>query len=249
MPDKQMLAVWGSPGSGKTVTALKIAAELAKWKENVIVVLCDNTAPALPTILQGKNVSGASLGAILSAPVITQELVMKNLAACKESPYIAFIGYAAGENVYTYADYTKERAVDTLVLLRHIADHVIVDCASVLADQVFSTAALEVADSVLRLCPCDLKGISYYMSCLPLIADRKFKSDKHIHVLTQPHPYPGGAEYENAYGGVRFCLPYSPAVEEQAATLNLLEPLSGNEGKIYEGVIAGIVQEVLEYGE
>ena len=29
---KQMLAVWGSPGSGKTVTAVKLAAELSKKK-------------------------------------------------------------------------------------------------------------------------------------------------------------------------------------------------------------------------
>ena len=36
---KQMLAVWGSPGSGKTVTAVKLAAELSKKKKNVVVVL------------------------------------------------------------------------------------------------------------------------------------------------------------------------------------------------------------------
>ena len=33
---KQMLAVWGSPGAGKTVTAVKLAAELAKRKKNVV---------------------------------------------------------------------------------------------------------------------------------------------------------------------------------------------------------------------
>ena len=229
---KQMLAVWGSPSSGKTVTALKIAAELAKGKKNVAVVFCDAVAPPLPTVIRTKKSADGSLGAALSFSVISQEIAMKNLVASEQNPYVSFMGYAAGENAYTYAGYIKERAVDMLVLLRHIADHVIVDCSSVLNDNVLSTAALEVADNVLRLCP--------------LIGDRKFKTDKHIRVLTNPHPYQGGREYENAYGGVSFCLPYLPSIEEQAITQNLLAPLSGKEGKAYEGMISAITREVFD---
>ena len=47
---KQMLAVWGSPGAGKTVTAVKLAAELAKRKKNVVLVFTDLTAPSLPAV-------------------------------------------------------------------------------------------------------------------------------------------------------------------------------------------------------
>ena len=47
---KQMLAVWGSPGAGKTVTAVKLAAELAKRKKNVVLVFTDLTAPPLPAV-------------------------------------------------------------------------------------------------------------------------------------------------------------------------------------------------------
>ena len=45
---KQMLAVWGSPGGGKTVTAVKLALELSKRKKNVVLVFTDVTAPTLP---------------------------------------------------------------------------------------------------------------------------------------------------------------------------------------------------------
>ena len=38
---KQMLAVWGSPGGGKTVTAVKLALELSKRKKNVVLVFTD----------------------------------------------------------------------------------------------------------------------------------------------------------------------------------------------------------------
>jgi len=45
-----VLAVWGSPGSGKTVTAVKIAKALSAKKKNVILLLCDMSAPMLPCI-------------------------------------------------------------------------------------------------------------------------------------------------------------------------------------------------------
>ncbi len=245
----KMLAVWGSPSSGKTTTSIKLAAELAKQKKNVIVVLCDLVAPALPSVLKAKKTPEVSMGAVLSAPAVTQELILTNLASYDKNPYISLLGYKACDNVYTYAEYTKERAVDMLVLLRHIADYVIVDCSSALTDSILSTAALEVADNVLRLCSCDLKAISYYMSYLPLIADSKFKADKHIKVLSMTRPYEGSAEYENAFGGVKFRLPYAPTVEEQAATLNLIESFSGKDGKTYEPVLAAIAREVFGNGE
>ena len=43
--ENQMLAVWGSPGSGKTTVAVKLAARLAMQKRDVALLLCDmNTA-------------------------------------------------------------------------------------------------------------------------------------------------------------------------------------------------------------
>ena len=246
---KQMLAVWGSPGAGKTVTAVKLAAELAKRKKNVVLVFTDLTAPSLPAVAAEGKLPEVSVGDLLSAPGMTQERVLKTCVPCEKHPYISFLGYKAGENVFTYAEYSKEKAVDMLVLLRHIADYVIVDCTSVLTGNVLATAALEVADDVLRVCGCDLKAISYFASYLPLIEDRKFKPEQHIRVLSNTRPYPGGMEYENSFGGVKYRLPYLPIVEEQAATLKLLEPLSGKEAKRYEPVIAAIAVEVFGDGK
>ena len=136
-----------------------------------------------------------------------------------------------------------------LVLLRHIADYVIVDCTSLLTGNVLATTALEVADDVLRVCSCDLKAISYFSSYLSLVADRKFKPEQHIKVLSNTRPYQGGSEYENSFGGVKYRLPYLPSLEEQAAMLKLLEPLSGKEAKTYEPVIAAIAGEVFGDGK
>ncbi len=206
---KQMLAVWGSPGAGKTVTAVKLAAELAKRKKMWCWCLPTLPRPRFRLWLRRK-LPEVSVGELLSAPGMTQEQVLKTCVACEKHPYISFLGYKAGENVFTYAEYSKEKAVDMLVLLRHIADYVIVDCTSVLTGNVLATAALEVADDVLRVCGCDLKAISYFASYLPLIEDRKFKPEQHIRTLSNTRPYPGGMEYENSFGGVKYRLPYLP---------------------------------------
>ena len=224
---KQMLAVWGSPGAGKTVTAAKLAAELAKRKKNVVLAFTDLTAPPLPAVAAEGKLPEVSVGELLSAPGMTQEQVLKTCVPCEKHPYISFLGYNedADGNYGSQAGldvYLIKKAVDMLVLLRHIADYVIVDCTSVLTGNVLATAALEVADDVLRVCGCDLKAISYFASYLPLIEDRKFKPEQHIRVLSNTRPYQGGMEYENSFGGVKYRLPYLPIVEEQAATLKEL---------------------------
>mgnify|MGYP002239801717 CR=1 FL=1 len=48
--ENQMLAVWGSPGSGKTTVAVKLAARLALQKRDVALLLCDMNTPMLPCI-------------------------------------------------------------------------------------------------------------------------------------------------------------------------------------------------------
>ena len=51
-PEKgvQVLAVWGSPSSGKTTVSVKLAKYLADKHKNVLLLLCDMTAPMLPCI-------------------------------------------------------------------------------------------------------------------------------------------------------------------------------------------------------
>ncbi len=80
-PDKgaQVLAVWGSPGCGKTTVAVKLAKYLADRKKNVVLLLCDCTTPMLPCICPPGDLEGNhSLGSILAANSITESLVKNN---------------------------------------------------------------------------------------------------------------------------------------------------------------------------
>jgi hypothetical protein len=66
--DVQVLAVWGSPASGKTTVSVRLAKHLADQKKNVALLLCDMTAPMLPCICPpGDLECERSLGSILAA--------------------------------------------------------------------------------------------------------------------------------------------------------------------------------------
>lgn len=62
-PEKgsRMLAVWGSPGCGKTTVAVKLAACLAQQKKDVALLLCDMNTPMLPCICPPGDLEGGAL--------------------------------------------------------------------------------------------------------------------------------------------------------------------------------------------
>jgi len=71
-----ILAVWGSPGCGKTVTAVKIAKHLAAQKKNTVLLLCDMTAPMMPCICPPSELEvDKSLGSIFAAQHISTNLI------------------------------------------------------------------------------------------------------------------------------------------------------------------------------
>lgn len=100
-----VVAVWGSPGSGKTTMAVKIAKYLADKKRNVVLLLCDMTAPMLPCICPASELEcERSLGSVLAAAHVTENLVKNNLITHKRLGYLTILGMLKGENEYTYVD-------------------------------------------------------------------------------------------------------------------------------------------------
>ena len=93
-----VLAVWGSPGCGKTVTAVKIAKHLASQKKNVVLLLCDMTAPMMPCICPPSELEcDKSLGSIFAAQRISVNLIKHNLTTHKKMPYLTMLGLRKGE--------------------------------------------------------------------------------------------------------------------------------------------------------
>lgn len=243
--DIQMLAIWGSPCSGKTTTSIKLATELASHKKNVVILMCDFTSPAPQTLLPDVSTNGKSLGELLSLPSISQEEILRRCIPFGKNPYISLLGYQRSDNAFTYAKYSKERAIDLITLLRHVADYIIIDCDSAFFFDVLSAVALETADAVLRLCLCDLKSLSYFSSALPLLSDSRYASARHIKALSMVKPGQDNGEYENTFGGISYCLPFVSELEEQFYAARLTDELCSKPATAYNTAIQDIANNLM----
>ena len=244
--DNRVLAVWGSPSCGKTTIAAKIAGYIADKGFDVALLLCDTDAPPLPLLASPSDIeTEKSLGSILAAARITENLVMQNAITFKKNKHIVAFGLMKGENSFSYPKYTQVQAKDLIYTLRDIADFVVIDCSCHLSDDILSTVSLIEADCVLRLINCDLKSISYLSSQLPLLADSRFKSDKQLKAANNVKSIHSRENIEQIIGGVTFTVPHSDLVERQYLEGELLKdtPVK-RESKEFRVMIEQIAEEV-----
>ena len=240
-----ILAVWGSPGSGKTTTAIKIAKHLADQKRNTVLVLCDMTAPMLPCICPPSELEcDHSLGSILAAAHVSEPLIKHNLVTLKKHSHLTILGMKKGENEYTYPPYSEVQAKELLDGLREIAPFIVVDCGSYIANDILSAVALMEADSVIRLSNADLKSVSYFSSQLPLLRDGKWDADKQYKVASNVKPWQAGEQIGQALGAVAFTLSYSRELEDQYLAGNLLADLALKDSRPFRREIEKIAKEV-----
>lgn len=244
-PRGGVLAVWGSPSSGKTTVAVKLAKHLADRKNNTALLFCDMTAPMLPCICPPSDLeSGHSLGSILAAAYVSDSLVKNNCVTHKRLDYLAMLGIQKGENEYTYPAYGAEQAKGLIASLRNIAPYVVIDCGSYIANDILSAVALMEADSVLRLVNCDLKSVSYLSSQLPLLKDNKWDADRQYKVASNIKPSQASEQIGLIMGGAAFKIIHSGELENQILAGDLLKDLSMKESRLFNKEIDKICSEV-----
>lgn len=244
-PDIQVLAVWGSPGSGKTTVSVRLAKYLADHKCNVVLLLCDMTTPMLPCVcLPAELECERSLGSILAATHITDILIKQNCITIKKMDYLTLIGMLKGENEFTYPPYTQELAVELLDHLRDIAPYIIIDCGSAIAYDILSMVSLLEADTVLRLVNCDLKSISYLSSQLSTLKKQGWDAEKQYKVASNVRCNQAGEHIEQVIGNVTFKIPHSNEVENLALAGNLLGELALKDSRLFRKEIEKISKEV-----
>ena len=240
-----ILAVWGSPGSGKSITAVKLAKALADRKKNVVLLLCDMTAPMLPCVCPASELDcEQSLGGVLAVPHISDALIKNHCVTHKRMSYLTLLGMKKGENEYTYPPYTEQQATELLDGLRTLAPYVVVDCGSYIANDILSAVALMESDSVLRLANCDLKSVSYFSSQLPLLKDTGWDADKQYKVASNVKPQQAAEHIGKVLGSVAFKLPYSQELEEQYLAGTLLSDLTMKDSRPYRKELDRILKEV-----
>ena len=244
----KIIAVWGSPHSGKTTFATKLATAIYDNDQaTVIVMYTDLETPTLPVIFPNEKAEDiGSVGIPLSKTEIDTDDVIKNLVTIKERQNFGFIGYREGENKFTYPRFGKAKAEALYEALQSLADYIIVDCTSNLENNVLSAIGIEKADQVIRLASPDLSSISFFLSQKGVYEDAKYRWDAHIVGLNTPNAdaYMPIEEARSHLKDVSFTVPYSQNIKEQLQKGTLYAPAKD---KRFDSRLKEIAGKVVEY--
>ena len=249
MAEGKIIAVWGSPHSGKTTFSTKLATAIySSFESTVITLYTDLETPVIPVLFPfEKSEELGSVGYPLSKTEVEQGDIIRCLVTVKNMQNFGFLGYRAGENKYSYPKFGRAKAEELLGELCRLADYVIVDCISDLDSNVLSQTAIEKADQILRLSSPDLQSISFFLSQLPVYGDSKYRLDEHIQGINTPNAdvFMPIEEAKSQLGEVSFTVPFSLSVKEQMQKGTLYEKTSD---KRFEGRMREIAGQVVAYG-
>ncbi len=179
------VALWGSPGCGKTTLALRMAAGLSRTS-TVAVLFCDTLVPPLPVILPSAGRNILSVGGALSSVEISGENVLRYANAVPSNGNVVLFGFAPGENCRSYPVFGEGRAASFIAALGGLCEYLIIDCMAAASEDPLCLAALRVSDRVVRVYSPDMSSIVFYESNLRLFTDAGFDTGRHVRVLNIP---------------------------------------------------------------
>lgn len=153
----KVITVWGSPGSGKSMFCCILAKALTRDKRKAIIINADMNVPMLPVWLPEQIIqTNTSIGQVLSSVEIDTSLVASHVTVLKNYPFIGMMGYAAGENPLSYPEVKYTMVLQLIHAAAKLVDFVILDCSTSMTN-VFTPAAIEAGDVVIRILTPDLK--------------------------------------------------------------------------------------------
>lgn len=244
----QLIAFWGSPSSGKTTLAIKVAKILAARKQNTIVVGCDPEIPFLPLVYpSGKDFE--SLGDLLVLPKLTENAVLQHCTPF-HSKHLSLIGYRKKDNPLTYAEYDSFQARELLSLLRKVADYIIIDCTSHVAGDKLTSAALETADLTFKVVTPNPRSLIYIESQKGLLQQKtQYRYGEQINIINNALPSQDVDLMSELIGGAHYVFPNVPELPIQYDQGEIFETVFGKGAKDFEMGLEVMVREVIQNNE
>lgn len=209
----KIVTVWGNPGCGKSMFCCCLAKVLTARKEKAIIINADSGTPMLPVWMPGRILeTSASIGNVLTGLEINTALVAKRVTILKEYPFIGVMGYAAGENPFSYPEPKYDKIKLFIAEAAKLVDYLILDCSSNMLS-FFTPTAIEAADVTVRIITPDLRGLNYLRAHRPLLMDDKFHYGSHLTFAGLARPFHAIDEMTHLIGGFDGLLPYAKEVE------------------------------------
>ncbi|MBP3567897.1 MAG: AAA family ATPase [Lachnospiraceae bacterium] len=209
----KIITVWGNPGCGKSMFCCNLAKVLTADKKKALVINADSSTPMLPVWMPERMIeTSSSIGNVLTGLEINNALIAERVVILKEYPFIGVMGYAAGENPFSYPELKYEKIKLFITEASKLVDYIILDCSSNMLN-FFTPSAIEAADLVIRIVTPDLRGLNYLKAHKALLTDEKFHYDKHLTFAGLARPFHAIDEMDNLIGGFDGLLPYSKEIE------------------------------------
>ena len=113
----KLIALTGSPDSGKTVNGIKLAQEIYEMTKRRVIFLCpDLTVPVMGYLFpHNRDDDLQSLGMALDHTDIYKEDVLRRIVTVKTMSDFGYLGFKAGENKYTYPRPTEDKILRLLL--------------------------------------------------------------------------------------------------------------------------------------
>ena len=185
-------------------------------ERKAIIINAEISVPMLPVWLPEQIIqTNASVGQVLSSVEIDTSLVASHVTVLKSYPFIGLMGYSAGENPLSYPEIKYAMVLQLVNAAARLVDFVILDCSSSMTN-VFTPAAIESGDLVIRLLTPDLKGVNYLKAHQPLLVDGRFHYDRHITFAGMARPFHALDEMGYIIGGWDGLLPYGKEIDRCA---------------------------------
>lgn len=212
----KMIAVIGSPGSGKTTVTLKLAQELycATTNGSVIYLSPSLKVPAIGVLFPNYTPDSIfSLGEMLDKTDIYEEDILNHLVTVKAMNNFGCLGYKAGENRFSYPVLTEDKVKSLFDVLHKMAGYVFVDCTEEEND-IISQYALGVADEVILVLSPDLKSM-VYLSSNESTLDSHAERAVRVLNINENELYPPVDDVKSNVRNISFVLPYSKQIRGQ----------------------------------
>lgn len=246
----KIIALWGSPGAGKTALTLAVAAELAKRKADVLVLGADNGVPSLPVYLPLAMLPmSASIGGALEGVSVTEGELKGRLHKHPKSDRIYFAGYVSGEMPVVSHKVPQRGTIETLfqVLQGSPYRYCLVDCATSPVLEPLTLYALEAAQAVVRVVTPDVKGWEWQQSQVGWLSNNDaFGVDRHVKVCNMVLPTTPCPEVQALFGNFDAMLPFAAPVAERMTAGELLADFHDPAGLNFARKVAGLAERIQE---